>query len=280
MPHLDFPIRGDRLSMSVRIRDRVFQRVTEFQHIEIVDTDMFGKVLLLDGHIQLTEFDERAYHEALVQVPLLSMDSPKSALVIGGGDGGVVRELCRHPGIEHMDMVEIDAGVIDACREHLPTLHNGAFDDPRVHVHIADAFEFVKRCDRTYDLIVADSTDVYEGEDDALSERLFTDGFFGDCRDALAPHGLLVTQADNLVFCPYSLEEILGIFARVFPRTGSYWGLVPSFGGTSGFAWASHGAVPSPKWPGAKGLDLAYLNPATWALGFSTPRFGDWTPQP
>ena len=112
MPHLDFPVRGDRLSMSVRIRDRVFQRITEFQHIEIVDTDVFGKVLLLDGHIQLTEFDERAYHEALVQVPLLSLATPRSALVIGGGDGGVVREICRHASIEQIDMVEIDAGVV------------------------------------------------------------------------------------------------------------------------------------------------------------------------
>lgn len=278
MSQLSFPIRGDRLSMSARVKARVCERTTEFQRIEIVDTDVFGKALLLDGHIQLTEFDERAYHEALVHVPLLSIAAPTSALVIGGGDGGVVRELCRHPGIEHVDMVEIDAGVIETCREHLPSLHGGAFDDPRVHVHIADAFEFVKTCERTYDLIVADSTDVYEGEDDALSERLFTDGFFADCRDALAPQGLLVTQADNIVFCPYSLEEILGIFARVFPTTGSYWGLVPSFGGTSGFAWASQGARPTPTWPGSQGLALAYLNPATWALAFSEPTFGNWTP--
>lgn len=273
MVQLQFPIRGDRLSMSVRVKERVFEQQTEFQTIEIVETDVFGRVLLLDGHIQLTEFDERAYHEALVQVPLLSLASPRSALVIGGGDGGVVREICRHQSIERVDMVEIDAGVIAACREHLPSLNDGAFDDPRVTVHVADAFEFVRTCGHRYDLIVADSTDVYEGEDGALSERLFTDGFFVDCREALSPEGLLVTQADNLVFCPYSLEEILAIFGRVFPRTGSYYGLVPSFGGYSGFAWASHGAAPTPVWPGSA-LGLAYLNEATWQLGFTPLKFG------
>ncbi len=273
MSQLAFPIRGDLLAMSARVRGRVFERTTEFQTIEIVDTDVFGRVLLLDGHIQLTEFDERAYHEALVQVPMLSMAAPRTALVVGGGDGGVVRELCKHATIQQVDMVEIDAGVIEACREHLPSVQGGALDDKRVHLHIADAFEFVKTCGRMYDVIVADSTDVYEGEDGALSERLFTDGFFADCRDALAPDGMLVTQADNLVFCPYSLEEILAIFGRVFPAAGSYWGLVPSFGGTSGFAWASHGARLQAAWPGAGGIDLAYLNPATWALAFSAPRF-------
>lgn len=274
MSHLQFPIRGDRLSMSVRVKEMVFERTTEFQTIEIVDTEVFGRVLLLDGHIQLTEFDERAYHEALVQVPLLSMASPRSALVIGGGDGGVAREICRHASIERVDMVEIDAGVVEACQEHLPSLNAGAFDDPRVTVHIADAFDFVKTCGHRYDLIVADSTDVYEGEDGALSERLFTDAFFADCREALSDGGLLVTQADNLVFCPYSLEEILGIFGRVFPQTGSYFGLVPSFGGYSGFAWASRGARVTPDWPGARGLDLRYLTPATWQLAFSTLHFG------
>jgi len=260
--------------MTVRVRERVFKRTTEFQTIEIVETDVFGRVLLLDGHIQLTEFDEHAYHEALVQVPMLSLGVPRSALVIGGGDGGVLREICRHVSIERVDLVEIDAGVLEACKEHLPELSGGAFDDPRVTVHIADAFEFAKTCARRYDLIVADSTDVYEGEDGALSERLFTEVFFGDCHQALSDGGLLVTQADNLVFCPYSLEEILAIFRRVFACTGSYLGLVPSFGGYSGFAWASRGASVASAWPGARGLDLRYLTPATWALALSGARFG------
>ncbi len=266
---LDFPIRGDKLSMRASVLRQVHHRQTEFQTIDIIDTDAFGRALLLDGHIQLTELDEHAYHESLVQIPLLSLEGPKRALVIGGGDGGVLRELVRHAGLERIDMVEIDAGVVEACWEHMPSLSAGAFNDPRVSLHIEDAFAFVKRVSEPYDLIVADSTDTYEGEDGNLSEMLFTGEFYGDCARALSPSGFLVTQADNLVFCPYSLESILKMFSTVFPQVGSYQALVPSFGGFSGFAWASHGPVLTPNLDRASGLGLRYLNEATLALAFS-----------
>jgi spermidine synthase len=265
---ISFPIRGEKLSMQVEVSARVHERTTEFQHIEIIDTYAFGRTLLLDGHIQLTEMDEHAYHESLVQIPMLSLSNPKRALVIGGGDGGVIRELARHPDMETIDMVEIDAGVVEACRQHMPSLHAGAFDDPKVHLHLEDAFAFVKRIQTPYDLIVADSTDTYEGEDGNLSEMLFTMEFYQDCRKALAAGGILVTQADNLVFCPYSLEGILQTFGQVFEKTGSYQALVPSFGGFSGYAWASNGAEVDPDLTKARHLGLRYLNEATLSLAF------------
>jgi spermidine synthase len=267
---LTFPIRSDKLSMTASVREHLHHRKTEFQTIDILDTDAFGKVLLLDNHIQLTELDEHAYHEGLVQIPLLSMDQPRSALVIGGGDGGVLRELAKHSSIEHVDMVEIDSGVIEACRKHLPGLSDGAFDDPRMHIHVADAFPFVRRASRTYDLIVADSTDTYEDEEGALSEMLFTDEFYKDCRSLLSDRGILVTQADNLLFCPYSLEGIQTMFARVFPKTGSYHAVIPSFGGFSGFCWASNGSEVSRLFPAERAahVDLRYLNQATWQYAF------------
>lgn len=271
---LTFPIRGEKLSMRAEIVAPLHRRVTEFQTIEIVDTAPFGRTLLLDGHIQLTELDEHAYHELLVQVPVLSLDNPKRALVIGGGDGGVLRELVKHRGLEHIDIVEIDRGVIEACRQNMPGLSSGAFDDSRVTLSVQDAFNFVKRDREPYDIIVADSTDVYEEEDESLSEMLFTEEFYGDCAKLLAPQGILVCQADNVVFCPYSLENILKTFANVFPKTGSYWGLVPSFGGFSGFAWASHEAILAPTLDRAEGIDLRYLNEATLALAFSPLPFG------
>jgi spermidine synthase len=272
---LTFPIRSDKLTMTASVREHLLHRKTEFQAIDILDTDVFGRVLLLDNHIQLTELDEHAYHEALVQIPLLSMPEPKSALVIGGGDGGVLRELAKHQTIEHVDMVEIDAGVIEASREFLPGVSDGAFCDPRMHIHVADAFPFVKAATRKYDLIVADSTDTYEEEDGALSEMLFTDEFYRDCHNALAEGGLLVTQADNLLFCPYSLENIQAMFARVFPRTGSYQAVIPSFGGFSGYCWASKGAEVSRVFPRerAANLNLRYLNEATWMYAFASLAF-------
>lgn len=257
--------------MTASVREHLLSRKTDFQQIDILDTEVFGRVLLLDNHIQLTELDERAYHESLVQIPLLSMNAPKNALVIGGGDGGVLRELAKHKSIEHVDMVEIDSGVIESSREYLPGVSNGAFDDPRMHVHVADAFPFVKQTNLKYDLIVADSTDTYEEEDGALSEMLFTDEFYRDCFNALSETGILVTQADNLLFCPYSLENIQAMFARVFPVTGSYQAIIPSFGGFSGYCWASKGALMAERFPIEKAaqLNFRYLNEATWSYAFA-----------
>lgn len=275
-PFFEYPIRSDKLSTRVRVRAVLHESQTEFQRITILDTEVFGRMLLLDGHIQLTEFDERAYHEALVQIPLLNVPSPRRALVVGGGDGGVLREICRHASIEQVDIVEIDVGVIEACRLHLPNLSNGAFADPRVDLHVGDAFAFVQADREPYDLIVVDCTDVYEDEEGGLSEMLFTEGFYQDCRRLLSSDGFLVSQADNLVFCPYSLEAIRGAFSAVFPRVGSYQALVPSFGGFSGYCWASLGREVIPIWssvPNPASFDLRYLNETTYALAFSELRF-------
>ncbi len=252
--------------MTVQVEAHLCSIQTEFQKIDIYDTIAFGKILFLDGHVQLASLDEFAYHESLVQVPLLNTIEPKSALVVGGGDGGVLRELCKNPSLTHIDMVEIDVAVIEASRKYMPELSAGAFEDPRVSLHIGDAFEFLKAPKRTYDLIVMDSTDVYEEEDGGLSDQLFTTTFYQDCRNALSQRGFVVTQADNLLFCPYSLKEIQRTFASVFPVTGSYWGLVPSFGGMSGYCWASLGATVTPAMP-ATTQSFRYLNPMTYSLG-------------
>lgn len=266
---LVFPIRSTKLQMAVEVEERLAGVTTPFQRIEIVRTAAFGRVLLLDGHVQLAEFDEAAYHEALVHIPLLSMPSPKKALVVGGGDGLVLRELLRHPGIDRIDMVEIDGGVVEASKSHFGDLLQGAFDDPRVNLNLADAFEYVKTAAGPYDLVIMDVTDVYEDEEGELSERLFTDTFYADCRRLLAPAGALVTQADNLVFCPFSLEGIRAEFGRVFDKVGAYQALVPSFGGFSGFCWASQEASIGGAWPGSRGMTLEYLNPTTWDLAFT-----------
>lgn len=271
LPELRIPIRGDKFSLNVSVRSLLHHRDTEFQTLDIYDTDAFGKALLLDGHIQFTSLDEFAYHESLVQIPMLNLPDARRALVIGGGDGGVIRELCKHASLSRIDMVEIDAGVIEACQMALPEISDGAFDDPRVSVCIEDAFAFVKRVEEPYDLIVADSTDVYENEEGGLSEALFTEEFYRDCLRLMSPGGMLVTQADNLVFCPYSMEAIVSQFRRVFPVVGSYQGLVPSFGGFSGFAWASRGAQLLEVMPGSEpSIPLRYLNRTLYAFAFSS----------
>lgn len=272
---LTFPIRSDKLTMSVQVTSNLAHVQTDFQTVDIVDTAAFGRMLFLDGHVQLAEFDEAAYHESLVHPAVLSVPAARRALVIGGGDGAVVRELCRHKTLEQIEMVEIDRGVIDACEAHMPFLNNGTYSDPRVKLHITDAFEFVKTATPGYDIIVMDSTDVYEEEEGELSAQLWTDVFYADLKRILNPKGIVVTQADNLVFCPYSLEEILGTFGSVFEKTGSFFGLVPSFGGYSGFAWASPaGAMVIPTATDLDGLGCTYLNEVTANLGFSKLPFG------
>jgi spermidine synthase len=263
---LKFPIRSDKFAYEVAAKEHAFYQKTDFQEIDIYDTYAFGKVLLLDGHVQLTELDERCYHESLVHPAIFSMAAPRRVLVVGGGDGGVLRELVKHKSLETIDMVEIDVAVIEACKKHLPQVSDGAFDDPRAHLHIADAAEFVKDVDNPYDAIVMDVTDVYEEADESLSEQLFGDEFHRDCCNALSESGFLITQADNPLFCPYSLDGILAMMDRYFAETGSYWSLVPSFGGFSAFAWGSHS-----KRLGATidtgSLDLSYLSPERYAMG-------------
>lgn len=271
LQHLSFPIRSDYLSQNVAVADTVYSHRSPFQQIDILETVAYGRMLLLDGHVQLATLDEHVYHESLVQIPMLNISNPQTALVVGGGDGGVLKELCKHRSITDIDMAEIDELVVKASIEHLPTVSNGAFNDPRVHLHITDAFEFVNTTKRRYDLIVVDSTDVYEDEEGELSERLFTEEFYRKLRSILKPGGIVVTQADNMVFCPYSLREISAMFAKVFPTVGDYFSVIPSFGGFSAFCWGSDGVelkkrhedlVPAD-------LDLKYLTPEAYSFSLS-----------
>jgi len=268
--YLTVPIRSDKFALSILVREHISHRDTSFQAIDIYDTEAFGRILTLDGHIQLTELDEAVYHEFLVHPPLFSIESPESALVVGGGDGGVLREICKHSSITHIDMAEIDAGVVEESKRHLPFVSAGAFDDSRVHLHITDAFAFVRSSTRQYDLIVVDSTDVYEEEDGGLSEQLFTSEFYADCMRILSPKGVVITQADNLVFCPYSLTHISKMFQEVFAEVGSYFAVIPSFGGYSGYCWGSKGAIVGKQFSAAAhDFDLTVLTKESYEFGMS-----------
>ena len=271
MPALHFPIRGRALGFSVETTGHITHVESEFQVIDVYDTEVFGRVLLLDGHIQLAELDERAYHECLVRIPIAPITKTlDKALVVGGGDGGALRELCRFSMlIRTIDLVEIDQSVIDVCREHLPSVSAGAFDDSRVTVHVEDAFNFVKRAgDSAYDIVVLDSTDTYEGEAGELSEALFTEEFYLDCARALGQGGYVVTQADNPVFCPYSLIDIQRHLGAAFACTGNYLSLVPSFGGYSAFCYGASGRSIRSRWD-ESWESTSYLSEATYNLAFS-----------
>ena len=261
--------------MAVEVSETLFSNSSEFQQIDIFDTPEFGKMLFLDGHIQLAIRDEAAYHETLVHPAMWSIGNPTSALIIGGGDGGILREVAKHPSVQRIVMVEIDQMVIDACSEHLPELNNGAFQDPRLELLIEDAFAYIAAIDDQFDLIFIDATDIYEGEEGELSEQLFSGKFYSDCVSRLKPNGFLLTQCDNPVFCPYTLEQIKPQFQQYLAQVGDYFALVPSFGGYSAVLYGSPNNHITSKIPENHGMELRYLNQVNLNHSFS-PRPFPW----
>ncbi len=216
------------------IEELLFEQRTEQQQLIIFRNQFFGAVMALDGIIQTTERDEFIYHEMLTHVPILAHGKVRKVLIIGGGDGGILREVCRHTFIEQITQVEIDQKVIDMCREFLPGHSEGAFDDPRVNIVIDDGCRFVEQTHETFDIIISDSTDPV-----GPGEVLFTHKFYENCKDCLNPGGVLVTQ--NGV-AHMQLDEVVTTARRLMPlfrcRT-FYSASVPTYvGGIMCFAWA------------------------------------------
>ncbi|HKA47412.1 MAG TPA: polyamine aminopropyltransferase [Methyloceanibacter sp.] len=216
--------------------DRVlFDSETEHQHLIIFETPDFGRVMMLDGVVQLATRDEFVYHEMMSHVPLFAHGRAKKTLIIGGGDGGVLREALKHPELETVTLCEIDRSVIDLCREHFPQISAGAYDDPRTRIVIADGTKFVAETDERFDVILVDSTDPI-----GPGAVLFTKAFYADCRRALADGGLLVTQNGIPFLQAGELKQSVGFFREMFKDAFAYLATTPSyFGGPMSFGWAS-----------------------------------------
>lgn len=184
---------------TLEITDHLFSRKSKFQQIDIYQTRKLGKLLMLDGIIQLTSFDEFAYHEMMAHLPFYTHPCPEKVLVIGGGDGGVLRELAKHVSLKELHICEIDADVIDACRRFLPETACG-FDDPRVRIHIGDGSQFVREHKNEFDIIIVDSTDP-----GGPGEPLFGEEFYLDLKAALRSGGVIASQSES----PYLLPDIV-----------------------------------------------------------------------
>jgi spermidine synthase len=212
----------DRIRYGVRVTGRVCQQKSRFQNIEIFDTAQWGRVLALDGVLQTSTVEERYYHEMLVH-PAALRCTPKRALVIGGGDGGSARELLRHPEVESIDMVEIDADVVSLCREHMPNL--GRWDDPRLHLHFQDGRTFLSQAaPEHYDLIVVDGTDpIGHGAD------LFGKEFVARASRALNPDGAYVQQTGSPVIQRDEFLVALAGLRDFFPHARPYFGAAPLY---------------------------------------------------
>ena len=209
-------------------------RRTAFQEMYIVESGSHGKALILDGKWQSCEEDEFLYHEPLVQPAMLAHGDPRRVLILGGGEGATAREVLRWKAVEHVTMIDIDGEVVEACREHLPELHQNAFDDPRLEVVIQDAMEFLDHTKSTWDVIVSDLTDPIE---DGPSLKLFTQDYFRRAQSVLGSNGVFVIQAGPVSPAELGLHtRLVRTMKTVFDHVRSYTSFVPSFAAPWGFA--------------------------------------------
>ncbi len=226
----------DSVSQCFRIDKLYYESKTEHQHLMIFHNAFLGRVMTLDGIVQTTERDEFIYHEMMAHVPLLAHGGARDVLVIGGGDGAMLREACRHPAVERIVMVEIDRQVIELAKEYLPNHSAGAFDDPRLELVISDGMAFVKKCEaERFDVIISDSTDPI-----GPGEVLFSDDFYRECRRILKPGGVMTTQNGVPFFQLDEVRDTRERMGRHFKDQTFYAAAVPTYhGGIMTFGWGS-----------------------------------------
>lgn len=224
---------------AIRVTRSLVRSRTRFQDLEVVDTPMLGRLLLLDGVMMTSDKDEFFYHENLVHVAACAHALPRTALVIGGGDGGSSEELLKHRTMERVVMAELDEGVVEASKRYLPAVHNGVFDDPRLEVRITDGKAFVEQTSERFDLIVLDLTDPL-----GPSQALYTQEFYRACRRALAPGGAMSLHVESPVSRPRAYQRIVATLASVFPVVRPYLVYIPIYCAWWGMATASEAVDP------------------------------------
>ena len=215
----------ENAKFSIKVNRQLFSGRSEFQRIDVFESPEFGRFLTLDGLMMLTEKDEFIYHEMITHVAMAVHPNPKNILIIGAGDGGVVRELAKYPQIEHMDLVEIDEMVVEVCKEYLPQTAL-RFDDPRLTIYYQDGLKFIRSCEDRYDLIIVDSTDPF-----GPGEGLFTKEFYGNCFKALKEDGIMINQHES-PFYETDAQAMKRAHARIvksFPISRVYQAHIPTY---------------------------------------------------
>ncbi|MBE6015933.1 MAG: polyamine aminopropyltransferase [Lachnospiraceae bacterium] len=264
----------DNVKFSIKIEKQLVSEKSQYQQIDIFETKEFGKVFALDGYIMLTEKDEFIYHEMITHVPMAVHPDVKKVLVIGAGDGGTIRELTRYDSIEYIDMVEIDAKVVEVCKEYLPSTAC-KLDDPRVHIHYQDGLRFVRTKENEYDLIIVDSTDPF-----GPGEGLFTKEFYGNCFKALKEDGILINQHESPFYGndAKAAKQTHKKIASVFPISLVYQFHMPTYpSGHWLFGFASKKYHPLKdirydEW-NALGIKTKYYNTSLHAGAFAVPNY-------
>ncbi|WLD93209.1 polyamine aminopropyltransferase [Alkalihalobacillus sp. AL-G] len=259
----------EKFGITAKIKRTLHTEQTDFQRLDMIDTEEFGNMLVLDGMVMTTEKDEFVYHEMVAHVPLFTHPEPKHVLVVGGGDGGVIREVLKHPSVEKAVLVEIDGKVIEYSKKYLPGIA-GDLDDPRVEVKVDDGFMHIAKSENAYDVIMVDST-----EPVGPAVKLFEKGFYEGISKALKEEGILVAQTDNPWFKADLISQVFRDVKEIFPITRLYTANIPTY--PSGL-WTF--TIASKKYDPLKveadrfvEIDTKYYTKELHAASFALPRF-------
>ncbi|MDF2542050.1 MAG: spermidine synthase [Herbinix sp.] len=264
----------EHVNFSLKVKEQLVNKQSDFQHIAVMDTYEFGRILTLDGYLMITEKDEFIYHDMIVHVPMATNPGIKKVLVIGAGDGGTIRELTRYESIEQIDMVEIDPMVVEVCSKYIQQTAC-KLNDPRVHIYYEDGLKFVRKKSDEYDLVIVDSTDPF-----GPGEGLFTKEFYGNCFNALNSTGILVNQHESTYYDEY-VEAMKRAHQRIketFAIAKVYQAHIPTYpSGHWLFGFASKHFDPltdldEEKW-NALGLKTKYYNTDLHKGSFALPNY-------
>ena len=267
---------NEGLTTSFRADKVLYEESTGQQELVIFDNPTFGRMMTLDGATQVTTADEFIYHEMMTHVPVLAHGNVKSLLIIGGGDGGILREAARHKSIENLTMVEIDPAVTEFSKKHLSMVSAGAFDDPRLDLVFEDGTKFVAETEKRFDVIIVDSTDPV-----GPGAVLFEEEFYRNAKRCLTEGGILVTQNGVPFLQPDELTSSIGKFRRLFADGSCYLATIPTYvGGPMAMGWASDNvnlrkqAVSEISSRFAScGFDTKYYTPDVHVGAFALPRY-------
>ncbi|CAL4321246.1 polyamine aminopropyltransferase [Buchnera aphidicola] len=213
----------------------LYQKKNKFHEIIIFQNSIMGRVMTIDGIVQTTEKDEFIYHEMLTHVPIFSHGSIKNVLIIGGGDGGILREICRHDSIDSITMIEIDQNVINLCKEYFPKHSNNGYNDSRLKLIIDNGLNFVKNSKEKFDLIISDSTDPV-----GCGKDLFLPEFYSYCKNCLHKNGIFVGQNGVFFLQKNNVRQTYNKLKKIFNDVSFYQATIPTYyGGVMMFSWAT-----------------------------------------
>lgn len=209
--------------ITYKIKETLVRKQTKYQDLAIVDTYAFGRMLVLDGIVQTTIKDEFVYHEMITHIPLFTHPNPQKVLVVGGGDGGAVREILKHKSVKKVVLCEIDECVIDECKKFLPEI-SSSLDDPKCEIFIGDGIKYVHEHKNEFDVIIVDSTDPF-----SIAEGLFGGSFYKEIYDCLTDDGIFIAQTETPFYLPQVVKKVFNDAKAFFPITKLFMAAIPTY---------------------------------------------------